>query len=242
VGNLTNAFAQSLAVIAFAMMAGPRSREGLRDVVLLAVVLAGAFLSHTSTFAIVSVAAALIAALCVRSASPGLRRAGIGIGIAAALAGTVAVALYYAHFVDTYRTEWARISTETAAAAPGAGGRTISQRVLDVPRNLHLYLGAPVLALAAGGAWILGRHRDRLRLATAGWALACVAFLALGLVTPVDMRHYLAIIPALAIAAATGADAGWTAGGWQRLAAAGLVAWAGLVAFDTWWSTLPAAG
>ena len=60
--------------------------------------------------------------------------------------------------------------------------------------------------LAACGAWQLYRHgaRDRLTLATAGWALSCTLFLIIGIITPVDMRYYLAAVPAVAIAAAGG--------------------------------------
>ena len=72
--------------------------------------------------------------------------------------------VYYAHFMETYRTEFARIGGETAAAAPDAGGRGIVERLASVPRYLQLYFGAPVLALAAwGGAWLWRRGRTRSR-------------------------------------------------------------------------------
>ena len=60
----------------------------------------------------------------LRSESPAIA-VGAGVAIAAALA----VALYYAHFLDTYRTEFARIGRETAPAAPDAGGRGIATRL-----------------------------------------------------------------------------------------------------------------
>ena len=41
-------------------------------------------------------------------------------------------------------------------------------------------------------------------LATTGWLLTCGLFLVLGILTPVDMRYYLAAVPALAIFAAAG--------------------------------------
>ena len=47
-------------------------------------------------------------------------------------------------------------------------------------------------------------RRDQLTLATIGWGCACLAFLVLGILTPVDMRYYLTAIPALAVAAGIG--------------------------------------
>ena len=80
-----------------------------------------------------------------------------------------------------------------------------------------------------------GRAADRLTLALGGWILSCGLFLVIGVLTPVDMRHYLAAIPAIAIAAGSGAAWAWH-DGWPRhrilwrLAAAfscGLVLWLG---------------
>jgi hypothetical protein len=44
--------------------------------------------------------------------------------------------------------------------------------------------------------------------------------------TPVDMRYYLAAVPAVAIAAAAGASWLWTGATAQRAVAGGLLAWA----------------
>lgn len=240
VGNLTNAFAQSLAVIAFAIVAAPAwsGRRGLSSAVIFTAVLTYAFVSHTSTFAVVSVAGIAIAALFLLSADVELRRTGIKAGIAVIVAVVAAVLLYYAHFGETYRTEWARISAETAAAAPDAGGRGIPQRIASVPRYAYLYFGIPVLVLAAWGLMIMRNRRDQLTLATIGWGCACLAFLALGLLTPVDMRYYLTAIPALAVAAGVGAAYGWARGGPARPIAAALLTWAGVVGLQTWWGTL----
>jgi hypothetical protein len=142
--------------------------------------------------------------------------------LATAVAVFLAVALYYAHFMDTYNTQLARIGAETAAAAPDAGGRGILARLISVPRYLDLYFGIPVLVLAGWGAGVMWRtaRTDRLTLAIAGWTLACLAFLVLGVLTPVDMRYYLAAIPVIAIVAGTGASAAWRHGGRSRVAAA----------------------
>ena len=113
--------------------------------------------------------------------------------------------VYYAHFIDTYRTELARIGSETATAAPDAGGRGIVDRLATVPRYLGLYFGLPLLALLAIGAACSGRGaRDRVTLASTGW-LPHVGLPRAGIVTPVDMRYYLAAIPVVAIVSGVGA-------------------------------------
>ena len=241
VGNLTNAFAQSLATMALALMAA-RTRDGRQRAfaAVLALVLTAAFLSHTSTFAIGAAATAAIAALFLWRGGSALRGSALAVAAALAIAVAAAIVLYYAHFMETYRAEWARISVETASAAPDAGGRGIGARVAAVPRNLHIYLGTPLLILAAMGAAASRRlaGAPSLWLAVGGWLAACAGFLIVGILTPVDMRHYLAAIPALAVAAGTGAAAWWYAGGRRRLIAAALVLWAIAMGLQTWWITI----
>jgi hypothetical protein len=240
-GNQTNAFAQSLTVAALALIASAAVRwEHRAAVVGLTVVLAAAFLSHTGTFAIGSVAAVVIAFLFWWRGGPALRSPAVAVLVAAVAAVVIAVVVYYAHFIETYRTELTRIGGETAAAAPDAGGRGIGERLASVPRYLNLYFGVPALALATWGAaflWSRGA-RDRTTLATTGWLLTCGVFLVLGILTPVDMRYYLASVPALAILAATGSSIAWTSGGHSRLAALALLAGTVFVAVRAWWSTL----
>jgi hypothetical protein len=239
VGNLTNAFAQSISVGALSVMASGALRvESRGTVALLMVLLAAAFLSHTSAFAIVSVAACLIALLFWWRGGPALRSPALAVLLAAVVAVSLAIGVYYAHFTDTYRTELARIGAETAAAAPDAGGRDLSARLWSVPRYLSEYFGVPVLALAVWGAMLLWQRgaRDRVSLAAAGWACACLLFLALGIATPVDLRHYLAAVPILALVAAVGAAITWTHGGYRRAAVSGLLVWSSLVGVQAWWS------
>ena len=151
--------------------------------------------------------------------------------MAACVALVVAVAVYYRHFGDVYRAEWTRISAETAANAPDAGGRTAMDRLGDVPRQLGLMYGLPILLLAAVGAYrlVARASRDRLALALLGWTASCLLFFAIGIATPVDMRYYLAAIPAVAIAAAAGASWLWTKGSAGRGSAAALLAWAAVI-------------
>lgn len=245
-GNLTNAFAQSVAVGGLALMADDAVRlERWSATALLAVVLAVAYLSHTGTLAILFVATLATVALFWLHGGPALRSAAAAITIATMAAAVLAVVLYYAHFMDTYRAEFARIGHETATAASDAGGRTIGDRFKAVPYNVSAYIGAPVMLFALLGAVELSRRRahDRLILTLAGWALSCVAFLALGILTPVDMRYYLAAVPVIAIAAAYGAAWAWKEGWplhrtlWRVTAAVFLVATISM-GFHNWWHAL----
>jgi hypothetical protein len=241
VGNLTNAFAQSISVAALALMAAASVRlEHRAAVVALTATLSAAFLSHTGTFAIGAVAGCVIAILFWWRGGPALRSPAAAVLLAAIAATVIAVLVYYAHFVDVYRTELARIGGETATAAPDAGGRGILDRLTSVPRYLQLYFGVPSLVLAAWGAALLWRRhaRDRTSLTATGWLLTCGLFLVLGILTPVDMRYYLAAIPAIALFAAAGAAIAWTSRGRPRAVAVALLAGTVFTALLSWWSTL----
>jgi len=240
-GNLTNAFAQSLSVAALALIAAPGVRiEQRSKMAAVTGVLTAAFLSHTSTFAILSVATVVIAFLYYSRGGPALRSPSAAVLVAGVAAAALAIVVYYAHFIDTYRTEIARIGGETAAAAPDAGGRSIADRLGAVPMYLRIYFGFPVMALAVWGASFLWRRgaRDRSSLAITGWLVTCGIFLLLGILTPVDMRYYLAVIPAISFLAAIGASSGWTSGGLSRAAATLLLFGAVYVGLRAWWSTL----
>jgi hypothetical protein len=240
-GNLTNAFAQSLSVAALAMMGGTaltlRRRALLVGFVL---VVTAAFLSHTSTFAILSVACFLTAILFWWRGGIASRPQALAILAGLAIAIVLAVGLYYGHFIETYRTQLARIGAETAAAAPDAGGRGMSVRLAAVPRYLWLYFGLPGIFLAACGIWATWRQplTDRLTLALQGWAFACVLFLVIGVVTPVDMRYYLAAIPVVAAAGGLGASAAWSAGGLLRGLCAAFLIWALVSGVVGWWAAI----
>lgn len=243
-GNMTNSFAQSAAVAALAIMAWP-ALERWRAAGLLAAALLVAFLSHTGTLATLFASAVFIAAIFLLRGTPDVKRAGTAIAAATLVAAALAVAVYYAHFMPTYRSELARIGHETATAAPDAGGRTIGDRLRLVPYSLGIYIGAPVLLFAFLGGVELARRRtgDRLTLALGGWMLACLAFLALGVLTPVDMRSYLAALPALAVAAGYGAAWAWS-DGWPahrllwRVTAAAFLGATVSTAFHAWWNAL----
>jgi hypothetical protein len=246
--NLTNAFAQSLAVAAFALMAWPPAAPAPARWLYAAALIAAfdaAFLSHTSTLAILFTAAVLIALLLSARGDAGRRRHGAIVLACAVAAALVAIAVYYGHFGSTYRAEFARIGHETATAAADAGGRTIAGRLRAVPYYAGLNIGLPALLLALLGVLQMARQRagDPLVLTVGGWLLSCVVFLGIGIATPVDMRYYLAALPALAIAAGSAAAWAWNDSppahrALWRLAAALLLAATISGGFRAWWTTL----
>jgi hypothetical protein len=214
VGNLTNAFGQSLFLIAIAaLLLGLLRPAAYGRLALLTLLIAAAFLSHTSTFAIAAPAFLLGAHFCWWHGKPEARRLAWPLLAATVVASILAVALYYGHFGETYVAQWRRIGGEMAAPAQlsDPGGRSIAQRASAVPYYLGVYFGWPAILLAAAGLPILLR-RDLLGLTVAGWLASAAGFLLLGVLTPIDMRYYLAAFPAVALLGGFGASRAWRRG------------------------------
>jgi hypothetical protein len=243
-GNLTNVFSQSMAVISLGLaaeLAAARGGGGRRVVVLaplLLVVVAIALLSHTSTFAMLSVQLGLAGLwLATRRRGHGedgsSRATGVILVGAAIAAAAIAVAAYYAHFGEVYRDAWARITAETGRATEAAGGRTPYVRLVEAPRWLMAYYGLPMLTLAALGMILAIRGRRRLRrevsVIVAAWLIAAGIFLVVGIVTPVDLRHFYSAVPGAALLAGLALSRLWDRGAWTAAAAVLLGAWALLV-------------
>lgn len=240
-GNLTNAFAQSVSVGALVLMASAAVRfERALMTVALAAVLLAAYLSHTSTLAILFVATLAASALFLVRGGPALRSPAAALVVASVAAAALAVLVYYSHFLQTYQSEFARLSRETTTAAPDAGGRSIAARLASVPYSLRIDFGLPLIALTIIGAWRITARgaADRLTLTVAGWLLASALFLVVGVLTPVDMRYYLAAIPAIAIVASVGASRGWDAGLEWRAATGVLLAAIAIAGIRNWWAGL----
>ena len=165
----------------------------------------------------------------------GGRRAGWWLGGTVIVASLLAVGLYYGHFVEVYQTAMTRVGDETGRAAASAGFRTPMERLLDVPRLLELYYAVPGLLLGGFGLVALWRARHA---APTSWAVAVTGtlvlagFLALGVVTPLDFRHYLAALPLVAICIASGAVALWQIGLAGRVAAGAAGVWLTIAALQ----------
>ncbi len=191
--------------------AAPRAPAAVAG--LFAACCAAAYLSHTSTFAILSVA------------RPWRRCRSAWRGGAALRPPALAASRRWPrprcwrwfsttlHFLETYRTELARIGHETATAAPTPAAGGSPARLGSCRTTSILYFGLPALLLAAWRRVAAPNTRacatrstltvDRLDPVLRG--SSCV----IGVLTPVDMRYYLAALPVVAITAAAGAAHGW---------------------------------
>jgi hypothetical protein len=250
VGNLTNAFGQSLFAIALALIvliprqtaplvAGAPMRYAAWAG--LVVVTSFAMMSHTSTFAI-AIPVMLLAGvlLWMFGATSEERTRGRAVLVVTAIAALVAVVLYYRHFGEVYASMFARITGEMGKPAElsDPGGRSIAQRVLIVPYYLNEYYGWPALVLAGIGAGMLARRRDTLTLVVWAWVAGTFAFLLLGVFTPLDFRHYLAAFPAVALLAGCGAARWWTKGPFLQAAAIVLLGSSVLIGVRHWLAAL----
>jgi hypothetical protein len=248
VGNLTNAFGQSLFAISLALIvllprisitaAAPLRYAAWAGLI---VVASFAMMSHTSTFAI-AIPVMLLAGLLLWmfGATSDERTRGRAVLIVTAIAAVVAVLLYYRHFGEVYASMFTRITGEIGKPAElsDPGGRSIAQRALIVPYYLNEYYGWPALVLAGVGASMLARRRDTLTLVVYAWVAGTFAFLLLGVFTPLDFRHYLAAFPAIALLAGCGAARWWTKGPFLQAAAIVLIGSSVLIGVRHWLDAL----
>ena len=245
--NLTNAFGQALGVASLAMVLA-RSGRPVRWwwSATIFVLLAWAMLSHTSTFATVSAITVVGAVLVLLAGRPADRPYGWWIGGVAIAAVVVAVGLYYAHFMPTYRAELARISAEVRAGPDAEaadsqrlyqpGGASIQGRLRAVPNVARTTYTTGFLLLALAGLFAgVGRfRRDAAWLVVSGWLVACGLLAAIGVLTPVAFRHYYAAQPAVGVLAALGLVTLWRAGRPWQWVGAGLAAWGIAASIDRW--------
>lgn len=250
--NLTNVFAQSLAIVTLVVagalvtiwssgVAARQSRlAGWMGVALLAALAASAFLSHTSTFAVLGAQLMFAGAALAISPDRARRPAGRLLMISAIAALALAIAVYYAYFMDVYRAAFTRIATETGHATAAAGGRTPLTRLIELPRGLAVTFGLPGILLAIAGTIAILRDRRSSPIATllGMWLAACGLFMVVGIVTPVDLRHLLAALPAIGILAAIGFASLWRAGMAARIAGVAAAAWMVWGAAISWTSSL----
>jgi hypothetical protein len=246
-GNLTNGFAQAFAVVSLTLMAS-RVAGGWAGAIALTAVLSLAYLSHTSTFAILVAATICTSMLGLLHRDRRVRRQAAMVLAASGAATVAAVGLYYSHFMPTYRAEFARIAHETSTRAAYVGGATMTDRLKAVPYFVRYCFGIPMVLLAAAGAVVVAmvRRTGQPVVAIAGWLAACGAFLALGIMTPIDMRYYLAAIPAVAVLVGAAVAWAWRDGVGRlrgkllHTAVAVVLAAATYRGLETWWNSLAA--
>jgi hypothetical protein len=254
--NLTNAFGQSVA-LATLMVATrlPAARHNAGATIGLFSLCALAFLSHVSTFALLAVTLVALAFLYRWRGGPALSRTAwtiLGVAIVAAL---FAVAVYYGHFADVYRTAL-RVRAEATANLPPAppnlpesaipGGVSLGGRVRNALAFTIAAVGWPILVLAALGIWRVWseRLRDRVVLLVAAWGIAYVAFLGVA-VMRVDApfqryaaeffgRVLLATYPAAVVLAGCGIGWALSRGMTGRVLSIVLAGWAVVLGLQHW--------
>jgi len=218
-----------------------------------------AFLSHVSVFGLLLATLVATAVFYRWLGGKALARPARLIFLAGLVAAVLAVAIYYGHFADAYRS-LERTSTSADAPVPpragavgvpapeaGAAPRSVASRVAAATDQSRFDLGWPiiVLALIGAGRLLFGRQRDRLTCAICGWAVTYLVFLAISVLAPVNVgferyatefmnRVDLLTYPAAVLLAACGASWLWSAGTGLRLLAVGSVGWAFSVGVKPW--------
>jgi hypothetical protein len=261
--NLTFAFSQAAALAAMTVAVAWAPRIGTVPAAAGLWALAGlAFLSHVGTFPLLFVALVALAVLMAVFGGSALRAHAVAVALAAVLAATLSVAVYYAHFPEVYES-LGRVQARTTgsvtppAASSGETGEEEAQGTTStVPRStralraLELAVGSagwPLVALAALGAWRLAatRTRDRLTLAVSAWLLSWIGFVLASVLAPVDPRFQrytdefidrvnYATLPAVAMLGAYGSSWAWRSGTLTRAISAVLLVAAAIGAFARW--------
>lgn len=262
--NLTNAFAQAVAlaaIVSIAFVPLPlRSPHGLVGLAIVTVLTATAFLSHVSTAALLAAAIGVIAVVLFagerRSRALALALAGVVV-----VSSVIAVGLYYRHFDEVFDRAMERVFTtveDTAnppASAPVAAGDapavlvrqlTWAERASDTLGQTTRQVGWPILLLAAAGVVAVGaRPRDRFSLLVAGWGLAWLLSLLGGTMTRVETEYQryaaefigrvnLAYYPLATLLAGLGAARLWRTGVVGRGVVVVLVAAAAWIGIGSW--------
>lgn len=260
--NLTNAFAQSVGLIAvcgLALMPVPaRALKAVAALVGVGLLIALAFLSHVGTIVVLAGTLGAVAATWLLARQRDLTKLTAALVIMTTLAAMLAVGLYYRHFTEVYTEAFSRVRAPAAAAAtppPVDDGQRPAMLVRPlawheraaVSANQTLFdLGWPLLLLACvGGVARIGGLRGRVPLLLMAWAGAWLLFLVGGTLTRVEVqfqryavefvaRVNLAAYPALVVAAALGVTWLWRRGHVTGLVAAALVVMATLTGARMW--------
>lgn len=203
--NLANAFAQALFSLGMAgiIWLAARPRKGPIAIAATVLALTGAFLSHFSTLAVGLPLLGLVAVSLLAGGQGHVRRAGVWVVALTITAAALSYVVYYSHFTDTYRetVERVRMHERTedepaGASIAAAPGTKLRRWVRDGSDDYGRPTGT-LFAASVAGAVLLVRHRRReaLTLVLAGWGAAWIAWTALGIMTPVQMRAALAGAP-----------------------------------------------
>jgi hypothetical protein len=255
--NMTNAFAQSVALVALsAAVLWPLGRGRWKQATGLTLLIACALLSHISTFTLLGGILMILAALYGIVGGRDLRRPALTVLVASATAVLLSIGVYYAHFGDAYRSALRVRATPSAAGSQGGDATPSSvqppslplqSKIAEAGRLTVAAVGWPIFLLAAlglAGYWRRWRA-NRLDLAVMALLLTLLLFVVSVVAFPVERsfqryasefisRVTLATYPALVILAGAAA-AGGLRGGWpRRLVTGGLLAAALFVGYRSW--------
>jgi hypothetical protein len=205
-----------------------------------------ALLCHISTITLLGAILFFLAAAYWFSGDRGLRGPAISIATALAAAAVLAVAVYYGHFGDAYRSA-ARVQAAGEGAAAALAAAPFGDKLRDAARLTVAAVGWPLFLLALPGAAVLvaRRQRDRLTLAILALSVTFGLFAAGVVLAPVEQsfqryaaeffsRVTLATYPAVVLCAALAVVTGWRAGGVLRGVTALLVAASVLAGVREW--------
>lgn len=249
--NMTNVFAQAIALAAVAAAVGWRLQP--RDVAALAgftVITAVALLSHISTLMLLAVTLGVLTVGYWWRGDREMKRSGTMILACSAVAAVVAVLVYYIQFVDEFRS--ALVVRQAGVATTELSPVSLTDRLGEAGSLLVTGVGWPLLGLALAGSAAFRRHswRDRLDLGVWAWLVTAIVCIGMVVVTPVDRpflryaaefisRVIFATSPGFVVLAALGATTVWRRGGWWRLPSAVAVIAALVVGLDAWRGWLP---
>ncbi|HKW02497.1 MAG TPA: hypothetical protein VJN96_21915 [Vicinamibacterales bacterium] len=240
--NLTNVFAQSLATVTLVVagLAVADLAAGWAVTVAIGAIAAAAFLSHTSTFAVLGTQLVVAGGALAIARDRAWRPSGRMLVIAAVGALVFSIAVYYAYFMDVYREAFGRIASETGHATAAAGGRTPLTRLVELPQGLNVTFGVAGIAMALVGAATLWTRPNAspVRKLIGMWLLVCLFFMVVGIVTPVDLRHLLAALPVIGILIGIGFAAGWRSGPAGRALGVAAAAWMLWICAISWTGAL----
>ncbi|MEO8483066.1 MAG: hypothetical protein ABI634_12705 [Acidobacteriota bacterium] len=264
-GNLTNAFGQSVALLALAAVAaGLLSQRVLVTGAVFAAVLTLGLVSHVSTLTLLLPVLGLTAVGFLVIGRGALMREALVIAGATAIALLLAFGLYYRHFTDVYRAAYARVLSPAAAAPatplPESSGQVAAltrplsrtERASDALGQSVDAVGWPMLVLAAIGAVRAWRRgvRDRLSIVVVSWIGVWLLFVVAGTLTRVDTQYQryasefigrvdLATYPALVVLAASGLTWLWTSRrhtAWSRTLALVLGTATAMIGVNSWFN------
>jgi hypothetical protein len=207
--NLTNLFGQGLfgsamALVAWMAASGQRS---LALVMATTVLMAGAYLSHFSTISVGIPLVVAVGILLWITGTAAARRLGVVVLTMALVASSVSYVLYYSHFTSVYQGTINRVLAGDGAGEERSMTAPVSVKAERSWGLVRSEFGLPVLVTAlAGIAWLIPKRREPAVVVLGGWGLTWLAFLVLGILTPVQMRANLAAAPLILACASFALD------------------------------------